>query len=187
MKVLKWIGIVLASLIVLPMITLLIMGQRANAGKTHASVEIAGSPEQVWAWIDDSNRLKQWVSWLVEVREPQPPQHAVGSPRTWVMKDENNGGMLLTLEGKLKEYAPPSRLTITLGSPQYQFDGDETYRLTDLGNGRTRVDVDAKYHYAQWLANLMEPLVTPAAEKKTVGDLARLKSLVESKTEAQAR
>lgn len=185
MKVLKWIGIVLAALIVIPMVTLLILGHRANAGRIHASAEMAGTPEQVWAWIDDSARLKQWVSWLVEVREPQPPQHSVGSPRTWVLKDENNGGMLITLEGKLKEYAPPTRLTITLASPVYRFDGDQSYQLTDLGNGRTRVDVDAKYHYAEWLANLMEPIVTPAAEKKMVGDLARLKSLVESKAEAQ--
>lgn len=185
MKVLKWIVIILASLIVLPMITLFILGHRANAGRIHASAEIAGSPEQVFAWIDDSDRLKQWVSWLVEVREPLLAQHAVGSPRTWVLKDENNGGMLIMLEGKLKEYEPPTRLTITLASPVYQFDGDQSYRLTDLGNGRTRVDVDSKYHYAQWLANLMEPLVTPAAEKKLVGDLARLKGLVESKAEVR--
>jgi uncharacterized protein YndB with AHSA1/START domain len=185
MKVLKWIGYVVGALIVLPMITLLILGQRADAGKIHASAEIAGSPEQVWGWIDDSDRLKQWVSWLVEVREPQPPRHGVGSPRTWVMKDENNGGMLMTLEGKIKEYAPPSRLTITLASQEYQFDGDESYQLTDLGNGHTRVDVDSKYHYAQWFANLMEPLVTPAAKKKLLGDLARLKALVESKAEVR--
>jgi uncharacterized protein YndB with AHSA1/START domain len=185
MKVLKWIGIVLAALIVIPTVTLLILGHRANAGKLHASAEIAASPEQVWAWIDDGARLKRWVSWLVEVREPQPPRHAVGSPRTWVMKDENNGGMLITLEGKLKEYAPPSRLTIAIASPQYQFDGDQSYQLTALGNGRTRVDIDAKYHYDQWFANLLEPVITPAAEKKMVGDLARLKALVETKAEVR--
>ncbi len=66
----KWIGVVLAALIVIPLGVLLILGHRANAGRTHVSVEIAGSPEQVWVWLDEGARLKQWVSWLVEVREP---------------------------------------------------------------------------------------------------------------------
>ncbi len=185
MKWLKWLGMILVALAVIPIGTLLILGHRANAGKSHVSVEIAGSPEQVWAWLDDSSRLKQWVSWLVEVREPQPPHHAVDSPLTWVMKDENNGGTLMSLDGRITRYQPPRCLAIAIASRQYQFEGDETYRLTDLGNGRTRVDVDSKYHYNMWFANLMEPLVTPSAEKKMVGDLARLKSLVESKAETR--
>ena len=185
MKWLKRIGIALAALIVLPVGALLVLGHRANASRIHASVEIAGSPEQVWPWVDEGARLKQWVSWLVEVREPEPVRHAVGVTRTWVMKDENNGGKLVTMEGRFKEYAPPSLLTITLGSSEYRFDGDQSYRLTDLGNGRTRLDVDGKYRFDQWLAKLMEPLITPSAEKKMAGDLARLKSLVESKAEAR--
>lgn len=182
-RLLKWIGIVLASLIVLPMITLLVMGHRPNAGKVHASTEIAASREQVWQWLDNNDRLKQWVSWLVDVQEPQPGPHAVGSHRVWVMKDENNGGELLNLDGVFKEYQPPSNFTVAIASPLYQFDGSQSYRLTDLGNGRTRIDIDGRYHYQQWLANLMEPLVTPLAQKKMVGDLARLKTLMETKAE----
>ena len=183
MKWPQWVGIILVALVVIPVGVLLVLGHRAGAGKVHASVEMAGSPGQVWVWIDDSARLKQWVSWMVEVREANPPRHAVGSTFTWVLKDENNGGMLMMLQGRLKEYAPPARLTVAIASPEYQFAGEQTYRLTSLGNGRTRVDADAQYHYDQWFANLMEPLVTPAAEKKMVGDLARLKTLVESQAE----
>jgi uncharacterized protein YndB with AHSA1/START domain len=185
MKILKWIGIVLAALIVLPLLTLFVMSHRANAGKMHTSTEIAGTREQIWPWLDEGPRLKQWVSWLVEVREKQSGQHTVGSARTWVMKDENNGGMLMTLDGTFKEYAPPSLLVVSLAAPVYQFDGEQAYRLTDLGGGRTRLEIDSVYHFANWFAALMEPLVTPSAKKKMVGDLARLKALVESHAEAQ--
>ena len=182
-RVLKWVGIVLASLIVLPVLTLIVMGHRANAGKTHASTEIAATPEQLFVWLDEGARLKQWVSWLVEVREPDPQQHTIGSSRTWVMKDENNGGMLMTLAGRLTEYEPPRRMVISIDSTLYQFEGRESYTLTALGNGRTRLDADGEYTYHQWLANLMEPLISPAAEKKMKADLAHLKSLVEAKAE----
>lgn len=182
MKWLKWIGIVLTSVIVLPALTLFAMGHRSNAGRVRASVEIAASPGQVWVWLDDSARLKQWVSWLVEVREPQPPHHAVGSPTTWVMKDENNGGAMMAIDAKYVEYAPPSRLTVTISTPA-EFEGQQTYQLTGLGNGHTRLDVDGRYRYDQWFARLLEPLITPAAEKKMAADLTRLKGLVETKAE----
>jgi hypothetical protein len=63
------------------------------------------------------------------------------------------------------------------------FDGEESYKLVDLGNGRTRMEILGRFHYAQWFANLMEPAITPQAEKKMVADVARLKSLVEKRAE----
>jgi carbon monoxide dehydrogenase subunit G len=64
------------------------------------------------------------------------------------------------------------------------FEGTEIYRLTDLGNGRTHLEVISRYHYTMWVAQLFEPLITPAAQKKMDGDVARLKSLVETAASA---
>jgi hypothetical protein len=139
---------------------------------------------QIFTWIDDGDKLKQWVSWLVEVKYPDPQKvHGLRASRVWVMKDENNGGMLMQIVGKCSEYAPPSRMTVQLSDTQAIFDGEQSYRLVDLGNGRTRMEVHSRFHYSQWFANLMEPLITPAAEKKMVADAARLKFLVESNAE----
>jgi len=182
MKWLKWIAIVLAVLLIVPLVTLLVLGHRANAGHANASAEINASPEQLWTWIDDGDKLKQWVSWLVDVKYPDPQQpHGAGSTRILVMKDENNGGMLMQIAGKCSEYAPPSHMTVQLADSEGMFDGEQAYQLVDLGNGRTRLEIHWHYHFSQWFANLMEPVITPQAEKKMVGDVARLKSLVESK------
>jgi len=183
MKWLKRIAIVLAALIVLPVVTLLILGQRSGAGQMHASAEISASPAQLWSWIDDGQRLKQWVSWMVEARAWDKPA-GVGARRVLVMRDENNGGAIMEIEGTCTEYSPPSRLTMLLAVKD-AFDGQQLYRLTDLGNGRTRLDVESRYHLTNPLARLMEPLVTPQAEKKLVGDVARLKSMVESRAEVR--
>lgn len=181
MKWLKWIGIVVAALVILPLATLLVMGHRANAGQMHAAVEIAAPPDQVWGWIDDGDKLKQWVSWMVDVNYPDPQKtHGAGSTRVLVMKDENNGGMIMRIAGKCSEYTPPSRMTVQLADSDGMFNGDETYNLVDLGNGRTRLEVVSRYHLTEWFASLMEPLVTPQAEKKLKMDVAHLKSLVES-------
>jgi uncharacterized protein YndB with AHSA1/START domain len=185
MNFLRWAGIVVAALIVLPFLTLFILSHRANAGVTHTETEIAAEPEQVWPWLDESARLKQWVSWLVEVREPQPVHHEVGAPMTWVMKDENNGGILMPLAGRFTEYNPPVHFKLGIGSPREMFEGEEAYTLVRLGSGHTRMAIDARYRYHQWFAALMEPIITPAADKKMRADLAHLKSLIETHAEAQ--
>lgn len=182
MKWLKRIGLVLAAVIVLPVLTLLLMGHRSGAGHVQVSTEIQATPDQLWPWIEEGARLKQWVSWLVEVKAWAPQQPGVGAKRVWTMRDENNDGYLMQIEGTCTDYAPPIRLGLHLAVPG-EFDGVQQYRLTDLGGGRTRLVVESQYHFTDRFAQLMEPLITPSAKKKLSGDIARLKSLVETKAE----
>jgi uncharacterized protein YndB with AHSA1/START domain len=186
MKWVKRIAIVLAVLLTVPAVTLLVLGHRKNAGLAQASVEINATPDQLWTWLDDGDKLKQWVSWMVDVKylDPQKP-HELGAKRIWMMKDENNGGMLMQIAGTFSEYTPPSRLTVQIADSEGMFNGEESYRLVDLGNGRTRMEVYSRAHYTEWFANLLEPVITPAAEKKLVMDVAHLKRLVEAKAEAR--
>lgn len=188
MKWLKWIGIVIAALVILPVVTLFAMRYRHGAGETHASVEIAASPQTVWTWIDDGEKLKKWVSWTADVTYPDAQKAwSMGSSRVLVMRDENNGGMLMRITTKCSEYVQPSVMTVQMSDGEGMFEGDQTYKLTDLGNGRTRLDVSSHYRLNQWFANLMEPLVTPAAEKKMKMDVAHLKSLVEGSGTVSSR
>jgi uncharacterized protein YndB with AHSA1/START domain len=181
MKWVKWIAIVLAALIVLPAITLMIMGHRANAGTSHVALEINAAPDQVWTWLDDGDKLKQWISWMVDVKYPNPEKaRAVGGKRVWTMRDENNGGAMMQLAGTFTEYTPPSLMTFQMADSEGLFNGETSYRLTDLGGGRTRMEVTMHAHYNQWFANLMEPVITPAAEKKLGMDVQSLKRLAEA-------
>ncbi len=181
MKWVKRVAIVLAALLILPVVTLLLLGLRSGAGQVHSAVDVQTSPDQLWGWIDDGDRVKQWVSWTVEMK-PWAPHAGVGATRSATMRDENNGGTQMVIDGTCTEYDPPKTLAVKLSVPN-EFDGMETYRLTDLGNGRTRLDVVMTYHFASAFARLFEPVITPSARKKFEGDLARLKTLVESKAE----
>jgi uncharacterized protein YndB with AHSA1/START domain len=177
----KWmlrIAIGFLSLLILAIAALFVLGHRTNAGRVHASAEFNASAEQIWPWLSEGDKAKQWVSWLVEVRPLTPAASGVGSKEVWVMHDANNGGQPMEIESACTEYEPPTRLSVRLSSSG-SFDGHQTYRLVNLDNGRARLDIDGQYHFSQWFAALMEPVVTPAAEKKLVGDVARLKSLIE--------
>jgi len=176
----KWILRIVAALVALAgvaVMVLLILGHRDGAGRVHAAAEINGSPQQLWPWLTEPAKLKQWISWLVEIRTTEQTPR-IGGKEVWVMRDENNGGQLMEIEGTLTEYAPPARLSVHTET-RNEFTGDQTYRLADLGNGRTRLEIDGQYRFLPWFARLLEPVITPAAEKKLAGDAARLKSLVE--------
>jgi uncharacterized protein YndB with AHSA1/START domain len=186
MKWVKRIAIVFAVLLIVPAVALLIMGHRKNAGVAQVAAEINAPPDQVWTWIDDGDKLKQWVSWMVDVKYQDPQKtNGVGASRVLVLKDANNGGALMQIVSRYSEYAPPNRMTVEVGDTEGLFTGAETYRLTDLGNGRTRLEVRGHFHYSQWFANFMEPLITPQAEKKMAMDMAHLKALAEAQANAR--
>ncbi len=171
----KWVLRILGGLIgvlVLGVVVLFAMSQRANAGKMHNSIELNAPAERVWAWVTDPGKLPQWVSWLVEVRGER--KNCV-----WVMRDENNGGQIMEIHSTVVEDAPPHRFRANLSAAE-GFDGEATYEITDLGGGRVRLDINAAYRFNMWLAKLMEPVIMPSAEKKMLRDLATLKSKVEA-------
>jgi len=168
----------LAAIILLAVVVLFALGRRSEAGHIHAAIEIAASRDQVWQWVNDPDKLKQWISWLVEVRSDPAHPSGVGARRVLVMRDENNGGQLMEIEGTCREYSPPQRLTIDMSSAG-AFDGNQTYLLTELANGRTHIEVDSHYHFGIWFARLMEPIITHFAEQKMQMDIARLKELAE--------
>lgn len=179
MKWILWIGGGLIGLLALGCAVLMVMGHRANAGRTSATADISASPAQVWQCIDQPDKLKQWISWLVEVRTPNGSlAPGAGAKRVFVMKDQNNGGMPMEIDGVYMKYQPPTEMQIAMSTPG-AFEGTETYKLTDLGNGRTHIEVIGQYHYTVWMAQLFEPLITPAAQKKVDDDVARLKALAE--------
>jgi hypothetical protein len=162
------------ALFVLAVAVLFALGHRANAGRVHVSADFNASAEQIWPWLSEGDKAKQWVSWLVEVRPVTSTKSGVGAKEVWVMRDENNGGQLMEIEGTCTEYERPTRLGVQLSSSG-MFDGQQTYRLVNLGNGRTRLDIDGQFHFSQWFAALMEPVVTPAPQIRRASCRERVK------------
>jgi uncharacterized protein YndB with AHSA1/START domain len=171
----KWIVRVVlgvAALLLLAAGTLFAVGLRSDAGLTRVSVEIARPPEKVWPWLKEPDKLKAWVGWLVEIHQPSADKYQ------WFMEDPNNGNQREEVDAVVTANEPPHRLALHIATPG-AFDGDQSYILTDLGGGRTRLDTEGRYHYDVWMARLMEPVITHESTKKMVDDLARMKAKIE--------
>jgi hypothetical protein len=117
------------------------------------------------------------VSWLAEVRRDTPGPPVPGRKSVWLMDDPNMRERI-ALEGELTAVDPPRSLAAKVQMPG-AFTAAQTYTLVETA-GHTLLTVDFRYTFDSTLARLFEPLVSPQARKKMVGDLARLKQKVES-------
>jgi uncharacterized protein YndB with AHSA1/START domain len=174
MKKWKWslyIGVGLIGLILVAVLVLVAMGFRSGAGSLHATIAIDRPPQTVWPWLNEPERLKAWVSWLVEVR-------ATPRGQTWIMVDPNMGDQRIAIDRESTGDAP-RHLEVRMVMPG-GFSGTQTYDLTDAANGGTTLTTAGIFRYDTRLARLLEPLISAQAQTKLEQDLARLKAAIES-------
>ncbi|MEO8596962.1 MAG: SRPBCC family protein [Candidatus Solibacter sp.] len=177
----KWTKIVLitlAAVILLPVAGLAIAGALPGSGHMVATVTIHRKPEEVWPWLYRKEHVMQWVSWLVEIRE-EPGEPQAGKSGVWVMEDQDNNNERVEFTGTVQAVEPYRRINLKLDAPG-GIHGFTEYRLTPLADGSTRFDSDSRYVLESAFARFMLPLIYWQANKKVVGDMARLKALIEA-------
>ena len=182
----KWIMIVVGSLVGLLLlggVVLFAMGMSPDANRMTSSIVIHQKPEVVWPWIYKADKVKQWVSWLVEIREEGNAdgkgEPYVGGKAVWVMEDRNNNNARMEITGTVKAVDPPRRIEIAMVAPE-GFRGSTTYVLTPQPDGSTRFDSDSRFEFDNGFARFMTPVICWQAKKKMIDDLAHLRALVEA-------
>lgn len=177
MKYLKYALLSLAGLIVVAVVVLLALGGWRGTTHLEAEAVIAKPPAHVYAWVSDGERVKQWVSWMVEVRDLTPGVTGAGRKEVWVMDDPTMGERLeIAVEVVAADAPRMRRVRTSMGGG---FEGVIAYELTDLG-GSTRLRYVGDYSYDSWLARLLSPIVTYQAQQKMDADVATLKRLSEA-------
>lgn len=110
----------------------------------------SGHAGKVWPWLNDGEKLKQWISWLVDVRAVQPEMRGAGSRQIWVMRDENNGGMLLEIQEHCVKHVEPTRKSVEIQANP-GISGLQSYSVIALGNGTTRIEMESRFKFGHWL------------------------------------
>jgi uncharacterized protein YndB with AHSA1/START domain len=177
----KWVKIallVLAALIALPVLGIAIANAGADSNRITASLVIHQKPEVVWPWLFKQDKVKQWVTWLVEIREKGEGEPAVGQSSVWVMEDRNNGNARMEITGTVEAVEPNRRIAVRLTAPE-GFSGTSTYTLVPLPDGSTRLESDSRYRFDNAFARFMTPLICWQAKKKMLSDLETLRTRVE--------
>jgi uncharacterized protein YndB with AHSA1/START domain len=178
----KWLLYLLAGgigLLLLAVVILLAIGMRPGAGRFETSIEIARPAPVVFSWITEPDRVKSWIGWMIEIRSLTPGQTGVGTREVWVMEDRNNNNQRMDIEVETTRVDPNRALEASLKAAM-GFTGRVAYELEPLDANRTRLTYTASFDYANWLARLMEPLISRSAGQKLQEDLERLKQKAEA-------
>jgi len=169
----------LATLVVVLFAGLWIASHRRDAGRMRGSIEVARPAESVWPWLTGPERLTQWVGWLAAVEpDSTTPAEGIGHRSVWVI-DDPRLKQRVRLRRTVTLWEPTHQLGVHIESPG-QYSGDAFYELTELDNGRTRLDEDVRVRYTDRFSRLLEPMMTPDAMRKMVEDLNRLRTKLEA-------
>jgi uncharacterized protein YndB with AHSA1/START domain len=176
----KWVKRVVGLLVALPVLALLgllLAGQRADAGRSAASLEIARPPEEVFRYFQDGALLPVWTrmsvvptDWLKQGRHSR----FIGRVRRQSIETDCE---VVALE-------PNRRIDLLLRSQpgsHLAFEQRADFRFQPIERG-TRVTVALETRYDTALLRLLEPLVTASSGRDTQERLARLKALIEGET-----
>jgi len=178
----KWVWRILFGIIavvVLAVLGLWLGGFRKGAGINSATIDINRPPAQVWRYLTNDDLVKKWVSGLTEIRHLTPGVEGVGNrfEMTVVMDGERTD-----MEMEITAFVPNRQIGFkvkSIGHPSMGFTETGEYAIVEQDHNTLLTLTGRSKYYPFWL-QLMEPLVTPMAQKKLEGDLARLKSLVEA-------
>ena len=139
------------------------------------AVEIEAPREDVFRWLTEPELMQQWIDGLLEF-EPRDPGPALGSRSRQVMRIK---GRNFELDSEITAFEPPEGLDVRIDHKG--FESTSRYRVEE-SDGVSRVTATIETSYKLFANRLLAGLVTREAQKKLVGDLARLMELVEAES-----
>lgn len=146
------------------------------------SGEFKCSPEHLWPFLEDPEKLKLWMKDVLEDRASKGGPIGLGSFFSMKFKQ---GGKTQHYRGEILIYDRPKHLGLKMKGGDFQHETEMfiDFKLQDLG-GRTRLDYMESVDSAGALSQLMSPVVKLFSMMQLKGFFKTLRTLVEEKEEA---
>lgn len=177
----RWLKIILGSIAVLVFLmvaSLWLAGMRDGAGRNEAQIVINKPAAEVMTWVVEPDKLKQWVGGFISSKDLSNVGMKVGAKGETVVGDPKRPDVKYVIQDELTAYEPGKLIELKMTAPG-TFHGSVRYEFSETG-GATTAKFTGQFEYDKWYFRLMEPLITPSAQKKTEEDMARLKAVVEA-------
>ncbi|HLK35731.1 MAG TPA: SRPBCC family protein [Polyangiaceae bacterium] len=138
------------------------------------SVDVARTPEQAFAVLDDFSMTPKWLKRCVHLEPLLPGPHSVGMKLRY---DYRDGGRRGTMEGEIVERAPSERLKMRYSDEAMEVTVDFRIARTDSGARLTHaIDITPK----AVMARLFSPIIRSQLPKQTIAAMETLRGLLEA-------
>jgi carbon monoxide dehydrogenase subunit G len=146
--------------------------------RCESTVTIAKSPEDVFPWLIDDDKVPRWMSGL-ELYEPvEPGALHVGSR---IRQRLVVSGQQLAFELEVTDLAPPRSAVLRFEGSGFK--AANHYTITDSAGG-ARVSWVVSGDTTSFKAKLVAPMVQAKLQEKLDGDMARLRALLQGEVAA---
>ena len=139
------------------------------------SVEIARSPDDVFAYLDDLERHGEWQSAIVSSKRETDGPTAVGTRATDVRRVP---GRTQSFTYEITEHDPPHKVTFRGVNGPVRPNG--TVTVEPVGEGRSKVTIELDLEGNGLLGAILAPLARSQARKQVPDDQRRLKEQLEN-------
>jgi carbon monoxide dehydrogenase subunit G len=141
-------------------------------------VTIAKSPEDVFPWLVEADKVPQWMTGLERYEPVEPGPLRVGSR---IRQQLSVSGQQLHFELEVSELAPPQRALLRFEGSGFKAANE--YVLASDGGG-TQVTWVVGGETTSFKAKLVAPMVQAKLQEKLDRDLARLRALLQGEAAA---
>lgn len=140
-----------------------------------AKIEIARRPSQIFPYLVEPEKLKNWMTGLEQIDQPMPPLDDYTDPPQLLRTVVNPNGKRIEYNDLVIRYSQDQILTIqSSASGKVQ----TTILQLEPSNSATQFSYQVKISHSK-LARLMAPLQSSNLQERVNGDVRRLKELVE--------
>jgi uncharacterized protein YndB with AHSA1/START domain len=147
------------------------------------TTEIRCSPRELWPWLTEPERMKQWMKGLVSIEPGDASAMRPGAKAKMTIKE---GGRLATYDETIVAWEPCKRIAVSLTGAHCK--GVEIVcenRLEDLG-GSTRLHHSFDCKTSSTVYKVLSFIFRGFAKMQAKGFLKRLKHLAEARPAAAA-
>ena len=141
------------------------------------SIIINAEPAQIFYWLDNAERVMQWVPNIVENEDIEVTENKIGSTFRQIYVEH---GRRMEMRGVVTAYELNKHLACEISGQSFDLLVD--YKLEDLA-GQTRLTQDATIRFKGFFGKIIGILASPFIKKSSMKQLeasfAKLKALSE--------
>ena len=172
----KWLLSILAGTVVAGTLLLIGLSARDGRGRVTGAVELTHPPSAVFPLLVQPELRKQWLLGVESISAVGDSTLRSGA-RARVVLDVPER---MDVEEELRVVETDKRILFQRSSSHPPFNQRTEYVLKDLGGGRTLVTIAVHTIYQGVLMNLVEPLLTRAAQTRMDAEIDQLRAAADA-------
>ncbi len=138
------------------------------------AVDIARSPDQVFALIEDFSRTPEWLISCAGIEKLSLGPNAVGTKLRYTLKGAMHSGIM---EGQITTYVPNERLSLEYSDRLVSVLADFRLVPSQIGTYLThQIAITPK----TFIVRMLTPLIQLQVPKETMAAMATLRSILEA-------